>query len=324
MVRKSFTFGDTAMTTGYQHKVRAVGASVTSEPWWLFPLITQPLYSLLAFLQVDVRLFLVSSSFCASRVALSVCLRLPLWHMWQMPLPHWKNTIIQALQSEDPTLLDVVIEFLVGGQGSLLQQGLHESEGLHGMGGGRLMLFTLSEVVRISLDGGSWEVMVVDSIKAHKEVLRPAVRPKNEAQQLEVLSLPSRIPTGTDTSSIFSKPITRCMVWRGEEEDVTLPRPQAALDDLAALLRVTKKHYGALRSKIGTDGLREGCEYFTQLLGMDPNDTMTPILRCKAWAATLKHFNILTVAIHLEPAGSQAFYQRGLLALKVVICKWTS
>ena len=53
----------------------------------------------------------------------------------------------------------------MGGQGSLLQQGLHESEGLHGMGGGRLMLFTLSEVVRISLDGGSWEVMVVDSIK---------------------------------------------------------------------------------------------------------------------------------------------------------------
>eukprot|EP00731_Ephydatia_muelleri_P011456 Em0006g350a len=84
---------------------------------------------------------------------------------------------------------------------------------------------------------------------------------------------------------------------------------QAALDDLAALLRVTKKHYGALRSKIGTDGLREGCEYFTQLLGMDPNDTMTPILR----ATTLKHFNNLTVAIHLEPAGAQAFYQRACL-----------
>ena len=38
-----------------------------------FQLIAQPLYSLLAFLQVDVRLFLVSSSFCASRVILNLC-----------------------------------------------------------------------------------------------------------------------------------------------------------------------------------------------------------------------------------------------------------
>ena len=89
-----------------------------------FQLITQPLYSLLAFLQVDVRLFLVSSSFCASRVILLIFVSLPsisysslggsfslssaaiVAHVanafapLEMPLPHWKNTIIQALQVE--------------------------------------------------------------------------------------------------------------------------------------------------------------------------------------------------------------------------------
>ena len=29
--------GTMPMTTGYLHNVRAAGASVTNDPWWLFP-----------------------------------------------------------------------------------------------------------------------------------------------------------------------------------------------------------------------------------------------------------------------------------------------
>ena len=95
-----------------------------------------------------------------SHSLLSVHHRLPLQHMWEMPLPQLGNAIFQALLIEGSVvaqhlveppraivclthriqhlLFHVIIEhhfYMVEGLGCLFQQGMHESEGLHQMRG---------------------------------------------------------------------------------------------------------------------------------------------------------------------------------------------